>query len=258
MRKISVSQAMTLRTIDVYSISFIGCTIINLGDPMKKLFFFTVVTFSLALITPTHAEVSDLIKSQTIGKIRVEKVVEEAILEAEKETTEKDLGEVVMVADTMIALGKKIWPIVEAGKPVVSARNQSISILPKSSADTFYELEYWQAPKTSKYRIVFENLYGVDVIDFTYIVTFQHGGEFEGKGQYLTGVNIIPHTIAVAWGFNFDAETKLVGITNRGNKLNPVAGATFEIKFVIKSVLKEIQSTRTFHVAGDGTFQSLN
>jgi hypothetical protein len=225
---------------------------------MKKLFLFTAVSFSLALMTPVHAEMSDLIMSQTIGKIRIEKVVEETLLVLEKEDTEKNLGEVVMVADTMIALGKKIWPIVEAGKPVVSARTQSISVLPKLSADTFYELEYWQAPKTQKYRMVFENLYGVDVIDFIYIVTFQPGGQFEGKGKYLTGVNIIPHTIAVAWGFNFDAETKLVGITNRGSKLNPIAGATFEIKFIIKSVLKEIQSTHTFHVSGDGTFQSLN
>jgi hypothetical protein len=249
---------MTLRSVDVYSICFIGCQNNNQGDPMKKLFLLTAVSLSLVFIAPVMANDTDLIKSQTIGKIIVEKIVDETILETEKDATEKNLGEVVMMADTMIALGKKIWPIIEAGKPSVSARTQSISVLPKSSADVFYELEYWKAPKTQKYRIVFQNLYGINVIDFIYIVTFQPGGQFEGKGQYLTGVNIIPHTIAVAWGFNFDAETKLVGITNRGSKLNPIAGATFEIKFVIKSVLKEIQSTHTFHVSGDGTFQSLN
>jgi len=234
------------------------CESSTTGDPMKNLFLFTAVSFSFAFINPSQAELSDFEKSQTIAHVRVEKVADLNPAELEKEVTEKNLGEVVMVADTMIALGKKIWPIVEAGAPVVSARTQSISVLPKASSDAFYELENWQAPKAVKYRIIFENLFGVSVIDFTYIVTFQAGGTFEGKGVYLTGVNIIPHTIAVAWGFNFDAETKLSDITNRGTKLNPVAGATFEIKFVIKSVLKEIQSTRTFHVAGDGSFQSLN
>ncbi len=174
----------------------------------------------------------------------------------------KNLGAVIMQARELIAFGKEIWKIVEAGRPVSSSSSmQTITVLPKDEdgqAVNTLDMENWNLPSAKSFRVEYKNGFGMLVVGFTYTVVYQWGGSYNGKGRYLTGVNVMADDISVAWGFDFSATSKLVSITNTGSRANPVAAATFNISYRVKSVIKDQTSSETFYVTGTGRIGKLH
>lgn len=228
------------------------------------------LTFVFALVLSTSAFAKDLPFTQqdrfesknddpyfTISKIEVEPVDTPSEISLLDKGYADQIGSVITIVDKLIALGKKVWPIVEAGKPVVDINmNTPISVLPfrnEVSPDvTFYEMTNWKAPKAKSFKVVYKNGFGSKVISFVYTVIMQGGGQYEGKGSYLTGVQVIASNVSVAWGFDFNALSALINITNSGSSENPVAGASIRIDYTAKTVLKVIQSSELFYVNGNG------
>lgn len=177
-------------------------------------------------------------------------------------TANKNLGGVIMQARGLIAFGKEIWKIIEAGRPVSNhTAMQTITVLPKDEEGQpvdVMDMERWQLPSAKSYRVEYKNGFGMTVIGFTYTVVYQWGGSYEGKGKYLTGVNVMADDISVSWGFNFSADSQLLSITNTGTKANPVAAATLTIKYRAKSVVSDISSSETFYVTGSGKIGKLH
>ncbi len=168
---------------------------------------------------------------------------------------EKELGSFIMTAQNLIALGTKIWEIIKEGRPVSNVQMATpISVLPKTGDEgqVFSEMENWSAPQVRKYHVEYTNLWGMNVVSFTYMIHFQPNGEYRGKGQYLTGLKFTASQVSVAWGFQFDASSELVTISNRGRAADPVAGATIEIQYKISSMIQNITAGQTFHVTGEG------
>ena len=168
---------------------------------------------------------------------------------------EKGLGDIIMIGNQILAFGKKIWAIVEAGRPTSSTNfANTISVLPKMRdiTDVVFDMDGWEAPRFVKYRVEYKNGFGMTVIGFTYMVQYQYNGQYKGKGRYLTGLTVTASEVNVRWGFNFDASSNLIAITNRGSKDDPMAGATMEIKYRAKSITSDISNSVTFHVSGDG------
>jgi len=191
----------------------------------------------------------------TIASIEVTEI-EDAVVDKE-EYAEKGLGEVIMTIEKLLALGKKIWAIVEAGRPVVqTAFAPTVSVLPnvESPKTAFYEMENWSMPRVKSYRVVYKNLLGMEVVSFTYGVYYQYGGTYKGKGKYLTGVNVDARDVKVSWGFEFNASSAVVAIANMGSNANPNAGLSVKINYLAKSVLREIRSSESFHLTGKGQF----
>lgn len=191
------------------------------------------------------------VKAVEISKDELHALQEEYLTDK----ADKKIGQVIMIVDKLLALGTKIWDIVKKGKPVVTTRFATpISVLPKTDdpGTAFYDMENWSAPTFKRYRVEFKNLWGMVVVGFTYNVQFQHSGTYNGKGKYITGLTVNASDLSVAWGFNFDADSSLIAITNRGRRDDPLSAATIEIKYKASSVLKEISSSESFHVTGDG------
>ena len=191
----------------------------------------------------------------TIGKVTVTEVETPAEYLEDKADV-KNLGQVIMTIEKLIALGKKIWAIIEAGRPVLNTNLMSpLSVLPKTDDPdaAFYQMEGWSAPKAVTYRVEYENLFGMTVIGFDYTVIFQYAGKYEGKGNYITGLNVKASNVSVAWGFKFDANSSLVNIANRGSSANPTAGATVQIDYKASSVMRTISTSESFHVTGKGS-----
>ncbi|ATH07855.1 hypothetical protein BIY24_07795 [Halobacteriovorax marinus] len=244
---------------------------------MKKLLGATLITLfafssSAAMhslpFTQTDLEYVDESKTydvdyHTISEITVEEVEigDELVWAPQYKGFDKNLGEIIMVVDKLIALGKKIWTIVEAGKPVVTVdMGKPISVLPKTDSGqlaAFYDMDSWSMPMARTYKVSFKNGFGSSVIGFDYTVNFQWGGRYEYKGAYLTGLNVQASNVSVSWGFNFDASSELVSIVNHGSRDNPVAGAAVRVKYTAKSVLREIKTSESFHVTGNGQIQKL-
>ena len=192
----------------------------------------------------------------TIASVEVKELNEEEYLDTYA-YSEKGLGEVIMTIEKLLALGKKIWKIVEAGRPVVqTAFAPTVSVLPnvENPKTAFDEMENWSMPKVKRYRVTYKNLLGMEVVAFTYGVYYKHGGTYKGAGRYLTGVNVDARDVKVSWGFEFNAASTVVAISNRGSSANPNTGLTVKINYLAKSVLREIRSSESFHVTGKGAF----
>jgi hypothetical protein len=205
---------------------------------------------------------SDLESYATIVSVEVEELAEED-LDILNEKSEKSLGQVILVVDQLLALGKKIWPIIQAGKPVVTSNfAPTISVLPRVNGATsneisFYEMENWSAPTQKSYKVSFKNGWGSEVISFVYTVAFQYNGSYQGKGRYITGLDVRASQISVSWGFEFNADSVLVNIANLGTQVSPVASATVRINYTAQSVLRTIQTSESFHVTGTGQSSKL-
>jgi len=168
---------------------------------------------------------------------------------------DKDLGTIIMSLDKLIAFGTKVWEIIKKGKPVVNVNlAKPVSVLPLSEEgrDTIFRMSEWSAPKARRYRIVYKNGFGMKVIAFDYTVHFQYNGQYEGAGKYITGLSISASNVSVSWGFEFDASSEMMTISNRGSMDNPKAAATMKINYGASSVFSSVSSTETFHVTGSG------
>jgi hypothetical protein len=171
------------------------------------------------------------------------------------------LGPVIEIIDQLIALGKKLWPIIKAGKPVIKTdMSQNFSVLPyaKDEDIDFTQMEYWSIPKTQSYRVVYKNGYGMEVVAFTYTVQFQYGGQYNGIGHYLMGSRVIASNVKVAWGYEFNAKSEMANFSNIGSKKDPVAGATVDIGYSVKNIINEINEKKSFFITGEGQISQLN
>ena len=172
----------------------------------------------------------------------------------------EEVGKIVKATETLIALGKKVWTIVENGRPVTNLDFEpSISVLPNSAKEdpqsTFYTMENWDIPITKAYRVTYTNGLGMDVVVFEYGIVYQFGGELDGKGKYLTAVDIVPIKVDVSWGYSLDASSTLVGITNVGSKKSPIASARLKLNYTVSTVLKTSKNSVGFYVQGDGKYK---
>ncbi|MEK6626893.1 MAG: hypothetical protein AABY86_18155, partial [Bdellovibrionota bacterium] len=134
-----------------------------------------------------------------------------------------------------------------------------VHVLPREAGQdgSLYDLSGWSAPKAIGYRVTYKNLYGMEVIAFTYSIAFQPGGQFNGKGAYIAGASVTANDVSVAWGFDFSAKSEVVAITNRGTRENPVAGLTLKISYIAKTVFKDIRNSYNYHLTGNGALYQI-
>lgn len=172
------------------------------------------------------------------------------------------INEVAMYIDSIIAIGKKIWPIIEAGRPVINTSGvaDSLSILPRieGTRSELHNMANWSAPKVISYRVSYKNYFGSEVIGFTYTLFFQHSGSLQGKGKYITSLKAQASHISASWGFDFDVTSELVSVANVGTDADPVASAILQVGYKARGLLNEEQTVRSFYVDGNGTLQALN
>ncbi len=228
---------------------------------MFKSFF--IASFLLLSTVSFAQEVDPALVISSVEVHEVETPDDKATVELPKVPT-NPIDEVAMYLDGLIAIGKKIWPIIEAGRPVITTNGliPSLSVLPHiegSAAKTeLYQMANWSAPKAVSYRVSYKNLYGSEVIGFTYTVFFQYNGSYKGNGKYITSLKVQASQVYAAWGFNFDATSELVNVANVGSEENPVASAIIQISYKAKGLLNEMRNSESFYVDGAGTMQLLN
>lgn len=171
------------------------------------------------------------------------------------------LDSVIMVVDKLIAIGQKIIPTIEKGKAVVTNNSMAaVSVLPRLETvnPVVHDMGNWSIPVTKHYKIAYNNGLGSEVVSFVYSVTYQYGGTYGGKGKYLTGIRASARNINIAWGFDLDASSQLVQISNVGTVEDVIAGATIEISYTVKNWTRTITTVQSFFVAGDNRLYKLD
>jgi hypothetical protein len=168
---------------------------------------------------------------------------------------------VIMIVDKLIAIGQKVIPTIEKGKAVVTNNPMAaVSVLPRldTKDPVLHDMGGWSIPMTKHYKITYSNGLGSDVVSFVYSITYQYGGEHEGKGKYLTGIRASARNITISWGFDLDASSRLIAISNVGTPANVVAGATIEMSYTVKNWTRTLTTNTSFFVAGDGRLYRLD
>jgi hypothetical protein len=249
------------------------------GDFMVK----SMAVLSVALGMMSASASTDLDKYLTINSVQleVETVTESgtftSVLEEEVTTLnaqdlpgmpsvdghpgqKANIGQIIQVANDVIALGERIYEIVKKGKPVVNTSYAPLSVLPKTAAGEpvdIMDTEGWSLPTSRKVTMNYKNLYGSSVVKFTYTVVFAHSGSYDGKGAYITAAQIIPSDVKVSWGFDFNASMRMVGLQNHGTRKDPVAGMVMSVNYKVESVLSTIDTHDTYHITGKGQLVQL-
>jgi hypothetical protein len=168
---------------------------------------------------------------------------------------------VIMVVDQLIAIGQKLMPIIDKGRAVVTNNPMgAVAVLPRldKTNKEVHDMENWSLPTTKHFKIAYKNGWGSEVVTFVYSVTFQYGGTFEGKGKYLTGIRASARQIDVSWGFDLDASSQLLQISNIGTNSNLVAAATLEISYTVKNFTRTLTNNVSYFVTGDGRMYKLD
>ena len=166
------------------------------------------------------------------------------------------IDQVEVIVDQIINIGKKIWNIVEAGKPVVNVKFDTANALPRG-VTCWADMSGWSIPQTQLYTVNYENGWGMTVVSFTYRLTFTGKGNVNGIGQYITNATFMPANIKVAWGFQFDATADIPSVFNQGTKENPLAGMQMNMNWRVRSAVTDIQQSETYFVSGDNSFKHL-
>ena len=166
-----------------------------------------------------------------------------------------NVNNVIMAMDKLVAIGQKIIPIISQGIAyVTNSPMTAISVVPVELSKEKVDgtMENWSLPKTNHFEINYPNALGMIVAKFVYSVTYQHGGTYQGKGQFLTGIRSAAQRINVVYGYNLDAKSKLVQISNIGKNGNVVAGAMIEMEYTVKNFSRQITTVDSFFLTGDG------
>jgi len=160
------------------------------------------------------------------------------------------LDEANVILDQILNMGKKIWAVIEANKPVANVRYDYATALPKG-IDSAADLEGFSPLQYRSYRLSAKNLYGMTVYDIVYTVVHRYGGNVNGKGNYLDAVTILPQRVDVLWGYNVDFAVKRVSVANVGSRVNPVGSLGMELSIVIKTTLQHHEQHLLYEVRGD-------
>lgn len=163
---------------------------------------------------------------------------------------------ILMMTKSLIALGKEVYKIVEAGKPVITVSdNTPVSVLPRDGESNYIDamgLSSWSAPKVKKYRVKVKNYLGVSAVSLDFMLIFSYGGQYNGSGKYLTGAQIKTTNVDVKWGYNLNVDFKVETIMNQGTDENPLAGVVLSLNYDINTVLQGNKTSKTFFINGLG------
>lgn len=162
-----------------------------------------------------------------------------------------------MMLDKIINMGKKIWEIVLAGRPVLNIQSDVATALPQGSR-CWLDLQTWQMPQSKIYSATFKNGFGMDVVKLNYRVLWLPGGSVDGVGQYIGYAAIVPTDVNVAWGFTLNAKASVPTVFNMGTRAAPLAGMQLSMIYRIDTAIQVKEQSQAYFVSGAGEFKALD
>ncbi|MGE0173774.1 MAG: hypothetical protein AB7T49_13335 [Oligoflexales bacterium] len=149
----------------------------------------------------------------------------------------------------IINIAKMVWDIIKENRPVANVCIDYANALPKGITDVT-QLNGFSQLQFKSYNYQAKNALGV-LADITYTVVHQFGGQYQGKGKFLSTVSIIPSNLHVSWGQNVDFRTTNVAATNVGTETDPIGSIVMETQLEVSSVFSKTHKTQIFQVNGD-------
>ena len=150
----------------------------------------------------------------------------------------------------IINLGQAIWKVVEAGKPVLTSKNAYASALP-ANVKSAGELENFSPLQFKSYTKRATSWYYGTAFEITYTLAHKYHGSFEGKGQYLDAVTVLPHKVDVSWAYNLNVGVEKISVSNLASKESPVGCLVMEFAMTVTSWFRTTQYKNLYEFRGD-------
>ncbi|MEY4616104.1 MAG: hypothetical protein RJB66_1064 [Pseudomonadota bacterium] len=168
----------------------------------------------------------------------------------------EDIDEVGVIIDKIVNVGKKVWGIIEMGRPVYNIKTDVAHALP-AGIQCWATLEKWNAPRSQSWKVTYENQLGGKVVEFIYRVSYISGGQFKGLGRYITQATVDVAGLSVAWGYKVNIEGSVPTVFNMGTRENPVAGMQMNMKWTVDTVINHHEKNQQFYINGLGEMQQM-
>lgn len=152
--------------------------------------------------------------------------------------------------DAIVNLAQKAWDIIKANAPVANVKFQFANALPKGLSDSS-ALTGFSDLQSKSVRIWGTNMWGATVYDVTLTAVHQYGGRYNGKGQYLETVSVVPSNLSVLWGYTVNYSVENITTTNGGSADNPVAKMALHAKFKVETVMQKNETNTVYQFSGD-------
>lgn len=162
----------------------------------------------------------------------------------------------VAEATAIVNLGLQIWKVIQDGAPALGVESASANALPSKA--NWQDMTGWSEPRSTSYRVVYTNLFGINVVDFAYSISYLTGGQYRGRGHYIENVSTVVDHLNLAWGFKFDASAEVPSVTNAGSEKDPIASAQIRLHWTVKDVLMASYETHDYTVSGTGNFRDIS
>lgn len=234
--------------------------------------FFSFSTAAFAQVPAVYSEFTEFetkaaernpdyytINPASVRMVRIAQGEDPALLEEQRKAAPRsETGDSLVVIEKIINIAEKIWAIIEKNAPVVNINTQYATAVP-DGITAWTQLQSWSRPRTYTYGFYAENLYGVTVLDVQYKVAYTYGGNYNGKGKYLTGVTVIPEKVDLAWGYKFSMKAQVPDSTvvNVGTHADPKAAMQLKLNWTISTAVKSSNGTSVYYIEGDGGFSEI-
>jgi hypothetical protein len=221
--------------------------------------FGLIVILSLLITQAAHAEGQQAdVLSISNGKVEIEEITPASQVKANKDgapSSAGDLSSVLNPITQIINIGKEIWPIIQANKPVANVQAaDAASAVPSSN---WQQLAGWSAPQSRTFHFPYKNTFGMTLVDLTFDVIYTYGGNLNGAGHYISGVTIVPTNLSVQMGMTFNADVKVINVTNAGTLADPLAAMQIQLHWLVESISSHKEGTDNFYIRGDGEFSRI-
>lgn len=151
---------------------------------------------------------------------------------------------------TIINLGKTVWDVIIANKPVVQVAYDYANALPKGVASPA-ELARFSDLQIRTFRYFGRNLFGSTVYDVTFTIVHQYGGTYNGKGKYLASVAVVPTQVDVNWAQKIGMKVTHVATSNVGTETDPIGAIVLELGFSTDTATKHHSKAVIMEFRGD-------
>jgi hypothetical protein len=159
--------------------------------------------------------------------------------------------------NTIENIAQNTWSFIQANKAVIDINSNYANAVPSGVTD-WTQLENWSDPISQCFQIDYTNGFGMTVVSYTYCVVYTPGGDYNGVGQYLNHIQIVPSEIQVSWGYTLNAITSVPSVFNKGTSSNPIAAAEVHMQFTVSTAIKKDIQEHVYYVKGDGSFEHVN
>ena len=163
----------------------------------------------------------------------------------------------VETIDKIVNLGKKIFDIIKENQPVVNISVDYANAVPdgEDAGGTLHwtHLQNWSEPRAVTYEVRARNIFGVTLAKVIYQVVYTYGGDYYGRGQFLTAVSVQPLYVTSS-GFNIDLSCEVPDMTvnNIGTSEDPIAALQLNFQVRMANFMKEINSRFVYYIKGTG------